>query len=659
MEDFSDLDDIEKGAEKKNDLNLSNTYTVRIGGFGQQIGLRTYLSTLTVDELKRDISFYEKLSEDKGWPVSQIIQREVDEDRVNSIVRRYVLSEGRDIKYFPPIIIALLPREPDGSFSREFKFNVDTSPGIKELLFDKSKFRDNSSFREKFLTSSNESSVDGLYLYSPIRSFEQIFFAWDLSKFYAVVIDGQHRLQALIKAGNEDPNYLTSKQDVVFIDVSGLSNPNLTPVELLRTVFIDINTNAKSVPIVRRILMDDKDLSSLCVQSLVESLTKTGKAKNEMDFIPSPLVDWDGSSYKHELPHLTGILTLHQIISDEIVTDRLVTVDDHRNLRKIKNYIELLNYYFGVDEIIKEKATEVKTLDNSFQEFLREKEINREIFSEIYEEEAMNSILFNYDYRILEIAQESFENLFLRPIVNVFTNFLPYKLHIESLRNNNVFNVGSASYKAMLISKDKLRLTSNKNLRDRLFDLRKLSIDKLGSNYFLFFSVVGQKGIFNSCFTEIFANYKHGSNKQTIIDSQVRWLSKVNTALEKLNTKDITLFGNEDLNLTAYITEEELRECGSVALNFWEGILFEDKRIVYNSQRVRAFADVLKFVTACTLVKKVSDIVIEDYKIRYAEQRTKRLLVKRLVNKSESECQRLARLIIIRKMEILRDEIVK
>ena len=88
MGELEEFFEMESKGTNPNDLNLSNIYSVRQGGFGIEDGLRTYLSTLTVVELQQDITFYDTLSKDKGWPVSHIIQREVDDERVNSIVKK-------------------------------------------------------------------------------------------------------------------------------------------------------------------------------------------------------------------------------------------------------------------------------------------------------------------------------------------------------------------------------------------------------------------------------------------------------------------------------------------------------------------------------------------------------------------------------------------
>ena len=114
FDELDELADIEKQGASSNEFVLSNVYNIKIGGFGVPVSIKTYLCTVKVEDLASDIAFYETLTKDKSWPVSQIIQREVDRIRVSNIAKTYIQSEGRSIRYFPPLIVALLPKGKDG-----------------------------------------------------------------------------------------------------------------------------------------------------------------------------------------------------------------------------------------------------------------------------------------------------------------------------------------------------------------------------------------------------------------------------------------------------------------------------------------------------------------------------------------------------------------
>jgi hypothetical protein len=653
MDELTNIDELENQGSMDSDLNISNVYSVRKGGFGVSSFINTYLSTLSVLALTEDVQFYETLSADKDWPVSQIIQREVDQERVNLIAKKYLLGAGRTVKYFPPIIVALLPRELDGSFAKEYNFTPDDSNMAKNLILDKSIYRNNQEFRTLTLKKTNESLVDGLYNYNTSAIFEHNLLCWDKNKFFAVVIDGQHRLDALIKSGNEDHMYKQALQDVLFLDVSPLvqQKSTFTPVEILRTIFIDINTNAKSVGLVRRILMDDKDLASLCVQSLVESINKDGTSKEDDEFIPSTLIDWYGESIKHELPHLTGLITLHQILTDQLVEKKLVSIEDHRDTNKINSFIGTMNQNFFVDQTIKNDADyqDVKTLEKSFSEYLSDKEINREIFAQEFND-GLDSILFTYDYRVLEVAQKNFEKFYLKSMIKILINTIPYTEVISSLSDKGGFDPQNNLYRSLLLPVKKIR--AKENLRNAYLDARRTLSEQVNPRYFLFYSVVGQKGLFYAFFELLDQKFVEGSDVQTVVDTQTKFTDDLNDVLNFLSAKEVNLFGNDPLVVPQSAAFEQY---GTVSSSFWEGILYENDRIIYNSQGVRAFADILKLLVILNERRK-GGIEMESLvstQIRFSSIRTKRLLNKNIGVRTDEEWDAVSQLILISKKEYL------
>lgn len=663
MDELENFDEIEGQGSLKTNLVLSNIYSIRIGGFGNDSNIKTYLTTLKIDELENDISFYETLSNEKDWPISQIIQREVDKARVNSITKKYLLGKGRDIKYFPPIIVALLPRTLDGTFMKDYSFEVDQSVETKEVIIDKSKYRGNHKFKELFMTIPNSALVDGIYLYENSKVFEHSLFGWDKSKFYAVVIDGQHRLNALLKTKEEDPAFAKAIQDVVFMDVSLLvkEKKTLSPVEVLRTIFVDINTNAKSVSLVRRILMDDKDLSSLCVQSLVDSINPDGSTKDNDRFIPSVLVDWHGESLKHELPHLTGVLGIYQILSDELVTNRLITIDDHRNTQKVKKFIDLLNSCFFVDQTIKNisEFSDIIPIEKSLNDYFEEKKINREIFSEeLLDDDLIDSLLFNYDYRVLEVGRYCFDQLYLRSIKNIFCEFKPYKEVIAAIERKDGFNPSNTLYKTLLSTKTKIAKSGT--YKDAYVQLKTELQSVLMPQYNLFYTVVGQKALFKLFFERLFADFGYGITEDFVLKIQNSYIQEINGMLQVLSVGAFHLFGKEEIDVSESISDSarDLNEFGTIATSFWEGILLEDKRVIYNSQGVRAIADIIILVMACIKHVEIDEeIDLTRYTIRYSVQRTKRLLKKRFGNRGDDEFEEIAKRIVLVKKNFIFESI--
>jgi hypothetical protein len=654
MDEFDKLDEVENGGLLDNELSLSHIYSVRKGGFGINDNIRTFVTTLTVEQLSDDISYYETLSQDKEWPVSQIIQREIDVDRADAITKKYLLGRGRAVKYFPPIIIALLPRTVSGDFKSSYIYEKLNDPLLKEKIFQKSKYAANPKFKEILLSKNDLSLVEGLFEFNISSVFEHNIFCWDKSKFYAVVIDGQHRLYSLCKSAELEPTFKSAKQDVVFVDVSPLVKEikTLSPIEVLRTIFIDINTNAKSVSLVRRILMDDKDLSSLCVQSLVESVNGDGSSKDKDSFLPSFLVDWYGESSKHELPHLTGLLTLHQIISDELVPKKIASIEDHRDQKKINNFVQNINSDFFVDDLIEKEIefADITPLKVSFNEYLSEQEINREVFfnSEV-DSEGLGTVIFTYDYRVLEIAKSSFEKFYAKSICNIFLNLSPYKRLIEALEAERVNDHTSVNYHLMLMHTKKIaKSLPNKTAYVKL---KKLLQERL-SHLSLMYTVVGQKALFKFFFENLKDTFKQGSTPKTVENCATSFIENFNATFSTILSKENDFFSNKfeiPINQT-----DPISDYSSISGSFWEGVLFENGRIIYNSQGVRAFSDIMRLLVELQTCKEAGgdfESIISQSQIRFAVGRTKRMLAKNFGDKPDFT--ELAEKIILHKKKFL------
>ena len=390
LNEIDDLDNLESSGSEEISLDLSNVYNIKLGGFGNDDNIRTYIASAKVKNLKDDLDLYETLTKDKSWPISQIVQREVDRVRVSNISKSYILSQGRPIKYFPPIIVAILPKDEHGMIS--LNMNFGESEGLdnsKEMRFARSKYNSNESIKPYVTRADNLSLIKGLFVLEVSKVFETYLFSWDKSKYYAVVIDGKNRLEALYKSAIDDISIENHFQDLIFIDFSKLLKTanQLSPVEVVRRIFVDINTNAQRVGFVRQVLMDDKDLSALCVQTLVDSVKKDGSGKDQDSFIRSQVVDWYGDNLKHTLPHLTGVLSLYQIIDDYLVQESIASINDMRSPRKVSKWVTRLNDVFFVDSTIENARegnySDVKPLYTSFSEYEERRSQNLELQAEL------------------------------------------------------------------------------------------------------------------------------------------------------------------------------------------------------------------------------------------------------------------------------------
>lgn len=653
---LDELGDIENGGASQAGLVLSNVYNIKIGGFGGPDSIKTYLCTVKVGDLEQDISFYETLTRDKSWPVSQIIQREVDRIRVSNISKDYILGQGRSIKYFPPLIIAILPKAPDGKIDLNLVFTPDDSSSIKESIYDKSIYRANDKIKKYFLAAVNQSIVGGLYVLEVSKIFDFNLFCWDKEKHYAIIIDGQHRLASLIKSKRDNAAISNYTQDVVFMDFSFLiqkSAQRFTPVEVVRRIFIDINTNAKKVGAVRQILMDDKNLSSLLVQSLVDAVRKDGSEKNKDQFIISQVVDWYGESLKHALPHLTGILSLHQIMNDYLIQGDLHSIDDLRMPSKVTNWVARLNDIFLVDAKIgsQTRYEGVTPLRTSLQKFYESIEEN-DSYSNVTDNERKETEIFSFDYNILDVAQDTFSEKFARPIVRVFNNLWPYSETIRLLEEYGGFDSENLVNKALISSRK--TIANDQSLRDKIAEVRRLLEGQLYSKYYHIFTVLGQKVVFSLFFQQILAAYNSTSSESDILIITDGFINEMNRMFKILSLPNVKLLDKkENVIIDVDNVDDYLVDLGAITSSFWDGIIYEDNKIIYNTQGIRSFSSLIHYILA-----RIDELVNgrnaeRPFIVSYLNARIKRHLKKKNTNLEDPQIEEYTEQIINLKYEFL------
>lgn len=153
---------------------------------------------------------------------------------------------------------------------------------------------------------------------------------WSTQHVDAVAVDGQHRLAAIKRFLPETrfTKWESASLPVIFLIADervGFRTPHgamekTRTVSALRSVFIDLNKNAKAVSPTRNILLDDLDVVSVSVRSLIGR--SLGDAADP-DRIPLALVDWLTDRNKiDDGPFLTTVMLLHE------ATKRLLEVPD-------------------------------------------------------------------------------------------------------------------------------------------------------------------------------------------------------------------------------------------------------------------------------------------------------------------------------------------
>jgi len=627
MEDFDFLENINRPEEKTS--VLSNIYEIRKGGFGQiNEGLDSYICSTTIGNLVDDIETFEKLTFDKSWPVSQIIQREIDQDRIKDIANHYILPK-RNVKYFPPLIVVILPKDSlNSSIADAYKENTEDILNDNDLIKINEKWSVNNAI-ELLRKAINESQVEDLYILNVVPKLQYRLLAWDKQKYYCVVIDGQHRLESLKYSIKKDPSTASYRQDIVFIDVSSKAiKSGLTPVQAVRTIFIDINNNASPVTQARKYVMDDKDLASLFVQSLVNDDPIAGSEKGK--YIEPQLIDWHADNLKHELPHLTGILSLYQLMSDAVIKTNLVSIKDLQNPRKVNRWINRLNTRFEIDEKIRtlNEYSRISTLEDSYKKF-------KESSGDPDDEEERDELYpFEYDYNILKIAQRTFFECYCLSIVKYFYNLKPYSLLINSLKSKSIFNPNHVLNRAVIKSNKKMASQEKKLFND----LKKDLIEKMDVEYYLVFTVLGQKTLFELYFKEIDRKISGQIKEDKVLEITNNFLEEYNKLFDILSySKGYKIFGKQPIKdriiQSSFIQKYLPSDYGYHTTLFWEDIIYlNGSTIIYTSQGINSMKAIIEYMTELIRInngKSLNDLIVPNkFEIPQVKSRIKRALVK-------------------------------
>jgi len=232
------------------------------GTFGAGMGIRVCFvqAALECSELSK-IQLVSEIPGSDRWPVRDLFQRDVDAQRVESRILPW-LQDHNKVKFFNPLTLTLVP--------------VDS--GSNRILaavphLAKSTFTDD-------VGSWNTLEREGLYRFRYLTSAlgnhrEYGVVEWNSRNVRLVAIDGQHRLSALKRyiSDQSGPGYDEFLEWNIPVVISGLDSE--TPVDasildVVRNMFVYINTQARTPSKSRQILLNDEDINFVCVQELLQ-----------------------------------------------------------------------------------------------------------------------------------------------------------------------------------------------------------------------------------------------------------------------------------------------------------------------------------------------------------------------------------------------------
>lgn len=373
----------------------------------------------------------------------ELLQRDIDDHRVAHQMVPYLLGSKAHLgaTFFPPILAILLPRDA-----------MDESKVIPKITESNKEIDDNKwavteserLFRLKRLSGSNGEVLRSM----PLAELE-----WNSQLANLVVIDGQHRLMAMLAIHRthhdewgDEPRYKRIYQDSVkaaiarggfdrdielpltiltFPELSGPKTPKLYPAA--RKIFVDVNRGAKSPTQSRLILLSDTDLTNIVVRELLETIRTEDQALGEASGKGNP------NSSPALLPAIQYDASSHDDEKDKPRITRLVKLGD---LRDFSNYLAFYPQWWQ-KRIIVERERKVLQFVNFKESLAIEERFGNEL--EFSEDGTLRKVnlseldLYNCPAPIAEDFTKTYLERVGAQLSILLREVYPYASHLRSL----------------------------------------------------------------------------------------------------------------------------------------------------------------------------------------------------------------------------------
>ena len=277
----------------------SHRLTGVYGQFGTGAGVHAFYLQSVLQPSQLDwVSLISDIRGSERWQVRDLFQRDVDNDRITESLLPY-LKDIDKIKFFNPLTLTLLPMR-DNEVLTQMPRVVESS--LQEDGSDWKVLERQGYHRVRWVSDAPQYAL----------------LEWTDTRTKLVAIDGQHRLSALKRfwkdhASASHPDFKTWRIPVVIVSfrVGSTSAHPPTVLEVVRSIFVYINTEAKTVNDARRILLSDESINSVCTQELVQlahenDLSPPGKRNK--DRLPLLFYDWRGEESEKQRVHAPAAL---------------------------------------------------------------------------------------------------------------------------------------------------------------------------------------------------------------------------------------------------------------------------------------------------------------------------------------------------------------
>ena len=260
------------------------------GEFGAGSGVSALYLQTALDPAQLDhISLVSDIEGSEQWPVRNLFQRDVDLERVTHHLIPYLESEDK-VRFFNPLTLTLLP--------------VSSGPrsigtAMPRLTKQKQQITGEGEAPWHCLTHGDHYRLrwmDGHFEYGVLE--------WSDTRTRLVAVDGQHRLSALKRMwrNQSGSGYRQLRQwriPAVIVTFRSQGNTKKLPrlVDVVRKIFVYINTTAQVVSVARQILLSDESPSAICTQTILERSHQNDlrpPAERDPDRVPLLFYDWTG-----------------------------------------------------------------------------------------------------------------------------------------------------------------------------------------------------------------------------------------------------------------------------------------------------------------------------------------------------------------------------
>jgi hypothetical protein len=251
------------------------------GEFGSGASTQvSYLQTAIVPQDLAKTTLISDIPGSEAWQVPDLFQREVDVRRVTKGLLPY-LQDSKKVKFFNPLTLTVLPFDKDGAV-------LGALPSVTK----RTEQRDGTDW--------TVIEVPGYYQLSHVDGAIWGKLEWNDENVRLVAIDGQHRLSALKRCLN-DPTQANTLAGwsipavILTLRESQNSKADRQILEVVRSIFMYINKEAKAPNRARSILLSEDSINAIATQELLQLSHSNDVSENKnLNRLPLLCFDWRG-----------------------------------------------------------------------------------------------------------------------------------------------------------------------------------------------------------------------------------------------------------------------------------------------------------------------------------------------------------------------------